>query len=414
MPACRGIACLVHLPAVLGWPGRFAAAASLPHNSSIAKTASTRPSRARVSSDSAQGRSAPHQTAQQTDARLGKIVRVLMSFPTVVISGTKLAQEIGANRSEVWRLIQQLRTLGVEIAGHPASGYQLTAVPNLLLPEMLEPLVRGTIFGENVHHHYHHYYRVGSTNTLALEAAADDAPEGSVFLAEQQTAGRGRGSNQWHSEQSKGIYCSVVLRPTLPPSEVLTLSLAVGLAVQAAIRGIDSRVFPDLKWPNDVLIQGKKFCGILTEMNAEATRVRYMVVGIGLNANQTSFPGDLEQTATSLCRATGTEWSRVELCAALLKSLDREYKELLANPEAQAEILRRFEEHSSSARGRHVRIEENGGFEGVTEGLDPRGFLRVRMHEGVRIVYSGTVKLKAVVSHQRPEETDARPATTDH
>ncbi len=313
-----------------------------------------------------------------------------MSFPTVVISGTKLAQEIGTNRSEVWRLVQQLRTLGVEIAGHPASGYQLTAVPDMLLPEMVAPLVRGTIFGE----HIHHYYRAGSTNTLAMEGAADGAPEGSVFLAEQQTAGRGRGNNQWHSEQSTGIYCSVVLRPALPPSEVLTLSLAAGLAVQSAIQEIDSRVLPDLKWPNDVLIHGKKFCGILTEMSAEATRVRHIVVGMGLNVNQASFPGELEHTATSLRQTAGTEWSRVELCAALLKSLDREYKELLANPEAHPEILRRFEEHSSSARGRQVRIEENGGFEGVTQGLDPRGFLRVRTREGVRIVYSGTVRFK--------------------
>jgi BirA family biotin operon repressor/biotin-[acetyl-CoA-carboxylase] ligase len=312
-----------------------------------------------------------------------------MSFPTVVISGTKLAQEIGTNRSEVWRLVQQLRTLGVEIAGHPSSGYQLTAVPDLLLPEMVEPLVRGTIFGN-----IHHYYRAGCTNTLALEAAADGAPEGSVFLAEQQTAGRGRGDNQWHSAESTGIYCSVILRPALPPSEVLTLSLAAGLAVQAAIQEVDSRVIPDLKWPNDVLTQGKKFCGILTEMSSEATRVRHIVVGIGLNVNQESFPGELEHTATSLRRTTGTEWSRVELGAALLKSLDREYKELLANPEGRAEILQRFEAHSSSVRGRQVRVEENGGFDGVTEGLDPRGFLRVRTRDAVRIVYSGTVRLK--------------------
>jgi BirA family biotin operon repressor/biotin-[acetyl-CoA-carboxylase] ligase len=321
-------------------------------------------------------------------------VRVLMSFPTVVISGTKLAQEIGTNRAEVWRLVQQLRALGVEIAGHPSSGYQLTAVPDLLLPEMLEPLVRGTIFGADIPHNYHHYYRAGSTNTLALEAAAAGAPEGSVFLAEQQTAGRGRGNNQWHSEQSAGIYCSVVLRPAVPPSEVLTLSLAAGLAVQSAIQETDSRVQADLKWPNDVLVQGKKVGGILTEMSAEATRVRHIVVGVGINVNQASFPEDLEQTATSLRIATGSEWSRVELCAALLKLLDREYRELLQPMEAQAEILRRFEAHSSSLQGAQVRVEENGGFEGVTEGLDPRGFLQVRTSEGLRIVYSGTVRLK--------------------
>ena len=157
-----------------------------------------------------------------------------MNYSTTVISGTKLAQEIGTTRSEVWRLVQQLRTFGVEIAGHPSSGYQLTAVPDLLLPELLQPLVRGTIFKEQIHH----YYRATSTNTLAMEAAAAGAPEGSVFLAEQQTAGRGRGNHQWHSAESAGIYCSVIVRPALPPSEVLVLSLAAGLAVWAAVHGL--------------------------------------------------------------------------------------------------------------------------------------------------------------------------------
>jgi BirA family biotin operon repressor/biotin-[acetyl-CoA-carboxylase] ligase len=313
-----------------------------------------------------------------------------MSYPTVVISGTKLGEEIGATRSEVFRLVEQLRGLGVEIAGRAASGYQLTAVPDLLLPDLLEPLARGTIFAG----HIHHYYRAGSTNTLAVEAAAAGAPEGSVFLAEQQTAGRGRGSNQWHSAESSGIYCSAILRPALPPADVLVLSLAAGLAVHAAVQEVNSGVAADLKWPNDLLIGGKKFCGILTEMSAEATRVRHIVVGVGINVNQTRFPAELTQTATSLRLASGVEWSRIELCAALLKSLDREYQALLNRRDAHAEILRRFEVRSSSVRGKRVRIEENDGFEGVTEGLDPRGFLQVRTSEGLRTVYSGTVRLQ--------------------
>ena len=336
-----------------------------------------------------EGRSRQKPQSAETDVRLGRIIRVLMHYPTVVISGTKLAQEIGATRSEVWRLVQQLRTLGVDIAGHPASGYQLTAVPDLLLPEMLQPRLRGTTFSE----HIHHYYRAVSTNTVALETAAAGAPEGSVFLAEQQTAGRGRGSNRWHSAESAGIYCSVIFRPALPPADVLVLSLAAGLAVHAAVQEVNSALLPDLKWPNDVLIDGKKFCGILTEMSAEATRVRYIVVGIGINVNQRHFPDPLEHTATSLRLVSGREWSRVELCAALLKSLDREYGALAGDANARVEILRRFEERSSSVRGRQVRIEENGGFEGVTEGLDERGFLRVRTSSGIRIVYSGSVRL---------------------
>ncbi len=172
------------------------------------------------------------------------------------------------------------------------------------------------------------------------------------------------------------------------------LSLAAGLAVQSAVREIDSIAQVDLKWPNDLLIDGKKFCGILTEMNAEATRVRHIVVGIGINVNHTSFPEGLRQSATSLRLATGRQWSSVDLCAALLKSLDREYRSLVQSPDRHSDILRRFEEQSSMARGKHVHIEENGGFDGITEGLDSRGFLRVRTTDGLRIVYSGTVRLK--------------------
>jgi BirA family transcriptional regulator, biotin operon repressor / biotin---[acetyl-CoA-carboxylase] ligase len=319
-------------------------------------------------------------------------VRLLMEHATVVVSGTKIAQEISCSRSEVWRLIQQLRSLGVDVAGHPATGYQLRSVPDLLLPEILRTLVRGTIFDAEIHNSgIHHFYKIGSTNTAAMAAAAVGAEQGSVFLAEQQTAGRGRGSNSWHSPRSSGIYCSVILRPALPPSQVLVLSLAAGLAVQAAIRQIDSRVAPDLKWPNDVLIEGKKVCGILTEMNAEATRVRFIVVGIGINVNQTSFPEDL--AAISLRQATGRDWSRVELVAALLKSLDREYSEIVASPSAQQSILRRFAQNSSWARGKRVSVTENGSStEGTTEGLDDRGFLRVRTVNGLQTLLSGTVR----------------------
>ena len=310
-----------------------------------------------------------------------------MDNATVVASGTKIAEEIGTSRSEVWRLVQQLRRQGVDIVGHPATGYRLGSAPDLLLPDILAPFVKGTIFGKNIHH----YYKIGSTNTAAMEAAAAGAPEGTVLLAEQQTAGRGRGANTWHSPQSTGIYCSVVLRPPLPPSEALIFSLAAGLAVHSAVQEIDSRVQPDLKGPNDSQLDGKKFCGILIEMNAEATRVRYIVLGIGINVNQTSFPEELQPLATSLRLATGTEWSRMELCASLLKSLDREYRNLLSSKDAHDSILRRFQERSSWVRGRQVRIEENEGLEGVTEGLDPRGFLQVRTAQGLRTVLSGTV-----------------------
>jgi BirA family biotin operon repressor/biotin-[acetyl-CoA-carboxylase] ligase len=230
-----------------------------------------------------------------------------------------------------------------------------------------------------------------------MRSAAEGAPEGSVFLAEEQLGGRGRGAHSWHSARSTGIYCSVILRPAMPPSDALIFSLAAGLAVRAAVMEIAPQLRADLKWPNDLLLSGKKFCGILTEMNAEATRVRHLVVGVGINVNQVKFPAELREIATSLQIETGTEWSRVELCAALLKSLDREYRSLVEDAGARAAILRRFEESSSSVRGRKVSIEvstdETGGLAGVTEGLDERGFLLVRTAEGLRTVLSGTVRM---------------------
>ena len=268
----------------------------------------------------------------------------------------------------------------------------------------MRPALKGTIFGE----HIHHYFRIGSTNAAAMQAAADGAPnhpstrktrtaedaapEGSVYVAEEQTAGRGRSGHGWHSARSAGIYCSVILRPRVAPADVLILSLATGLAVRDAVSEVTGMA-ADLRWPNDLLLGGRKFCGILIEMNAEATRVRHAVVGVGMNVNQESFPPSLEALATSLRMEDANRrcWSRVELAAALLKSLDREYRRL-ADPAAREEVRRRFEQHSSSAKGRRVHVEEDGGYEGVTDGLDERGFLKVRTDAGVRTVLSGGVR----------------------
>jgi BirA family biotin operon repressor/biotin-[acetyl-CoA-carboxylase] ligase len=313
---------------------------------------------------------------------------LLSDNATVVISGTRIAEELGTSRSEVWRAVQHLRELGVQIAGHLATGYQLEAVPDLLIPDILAPLVRGTIFAS----HIHHYFRIGSTNVTAMQAAAAGESEGAVYVAEQQTAGRGRGGHNWDSAQSVGIYCSVVLRPAISPVDALLLSLMTGIATARAVEQTTG-LHPDLRWPNDVLLHGKKFCGILTEMNAEPTRVRYVVLGVGINVNHTSFAGELEPIATSLCIESGREWSRVELAAALLKSLDNAYRSFLADGEkARAEILREFESRSSFARSRYVHVDEDGGYEGVTEGLDPRGFLLVRTEKGLRTVLSGGVR----------------------
>ena len=333
-------------------------------------------------------RSAPPAAAQdaRTDGNLGRIVRLLSDNATLVVSGTKIAQELGATRSAVWRMVEQLRGLGVAIAGHSATGYRLEKIPDLLLPEIVAPLVSGTMFAEPLHH----YFRISSTNTVAMQAAAEGKPEGAVFVAEQQTAGRGRGGHSWDSPASSGIYVSLVLRPRMTPADVLPLSLASGLAVREAVREVTALAC-DLRWPNDVLLNGRKVCGVLAEMSAEATRVRHVVVGIGLNVNQGEFPAELAAEATSLRIECGHEWSRVELLAAVLKALDHRYR-ALQNQDGAAQVLRDFEAASSYARGLQVRVEEDSSFEGKTEGLDPQGFLLVRTATTLRRVLSGGVR----------------------
>ncbi|MGD0975409.1 MAG: biotin--[acetyl-CoA-carboxylase] ligase [Candidatus Korobacteraceae bacterium] len=330
------------------------------------------------------------ESSARTDARLGRLLRRLEDHPMLVMSGTKLAEELGTSRSEVWRLVEQLREFGVEISGHPSTGYRLEKVPDLLLPEILNPLLEATIFADNVHH----FFRVGSTNTLAMSAASQGEPEGAVFVAEEQTAGRGRGGHRWESDSSKGIYCSAVLRPHLAPADVLLISLAAGLAVWEAVHEVTG-VEADLRWPNDVLCGDAKVCGILIEMHAEATRVQHIVAGMGLNVNQREFPPELLPIATSLRLESGRDWSRVELAAALLKSLDREYRAFVADlGVARRDVLRRFELHSSYVRGRAVQVDEDGGYHGTTVGLDARGFLQVQTEAGIKTVLSGGVRPK--------------------
>jgi BirA family biotin operon repressor/biotin-[acetyl-CoA-carboxylase] ligase len=272
---------------------------------------------------------------------------------------------------------------------------------DLISPDNLAPLVRNTIFSGNIHH----YAQTESTNLLAMQAGGNSnrdpqtAPEGVVFLADEQTAGRGRKGHSWHSERGAGIYSSFLLHPPLSPGDALWLSLIAGVAVQDAVREITG-LQPDIRWPNDLLLNDKKFAGILTEMSSEGSRVNYAVVGIGINVNHKRFPGELKETATSLRLESAREWPKLELVAALIRALDREYRALLRamsspirTPALRFEpIMRRVESRSSYAVGKLVEVTEDGGYSGVTDGLDPRGFLRVRTDKGLRIVISGSVR----------------------
>jgi BirA family transcriptional regulator, biotin operon repressor / biotin---[acetyl-CoA-carboxylase] ligase len=235
---------------------------------------------------------------------------------------------------------------------------------------------------------------IHSTNTYAMAEGEAGAADGMVYVADEQTAGRGRGAHGWESPPGSGLYVSVLLRPQLTPADALWLSLAAGLAVHDAVEQLTS-LKADLRWPNDLLFGRRKFCGILSELNAEVTRIRHMVIGIGINVHQQEFPPELREAATSLFIETGRDWPRQELLLALLQSLDREVTELTAAgklAQATASILARLEQSSSWVRGKRVYVEGLDGHAGVTEGLDTRGFLQIRTAEGLRTVFSGGVR----------------------
>lgn len=236
--------------------------------------------------------------------------------------------------------------------------------------------------------------RLDSTNTLAMKEAGNGAPHGSVYVAEEQTAGRGRGDHAWHSEPYAGLYLSILLRPRIPAADALWLTLLSGLAVQEAVANVTNMV-ADIRWPNDLLFGNRKFGGILTEMNADAAQVRYAVVGIGINVSHGQFPPELREAATSLRLESDRTPLRQDLLVAILQAMNSELSGLLSEESFEAateSILKRMENSSTWIRGKQVVVGESEGYTGVTAGLDTRGFLRVETSSGIRTVLSGGVR----------------------
>lgn len=258
----------------------------------------------------------------------------------------------------------------------------------------LAPRLRDTIFGEQKNIRY--FRAIGSTNTAAMQAAVQGASEGSLFIAEEQMAGRGRGGHSWHSEARSGIYLSLVLRPKMEPAAALALSLIAGIAVHDAIVQV-CKIVPDLRWPNDVLAGGRKVAGILTETSADMQKLHHAVIGVGINVNQSRFPAELAQEATSIAIETGREWPRGTLVVALLESLDRQYRALQSDAaKATEETVREFAKRSSFVSGATVTVHDGDAakaqYTGKTLGLDARGFLQVETASGVRTVLSGGIR----------------------
>jgi BirA family biotin operon repressor/biotin-[acetyl-CoA-carboxylase] ligase len=322
------------------------------------------------------------------DRKLDELLYAFMQNMTITVSGEKLARDLGVSHSTLVRWVEKLRAAGITIRGELFTGYRLVRLPDVLLPQLIRPRLHTRLIGRNLFHFYH----IDSTNLFAarLLAHGRKVPEGTVIIAESQTAGRGRLGRVWHSEREAGIYFSMVLFPKAPPSLAPLFTLATAVAMHNAVErytGLDI----DIKWPNDLLIGGKKFCGVLSEIQAEVDLVKTMIIGVGVNANHERFPEVIADRATSLRMASGRIQSRLEILLEFFEEFENIYMDL--ERKGPRSVIDQWTRFSSFANGRKIEIHDGvRKIAGVTRGLNPLGALRIEQKSGhVEEVYSGDV-----------------------
>lgn len=323
-----------------------------------------------------------------TDAQ---ILSALRSTENGGVSGTELSQKLGISRAAVWARIEELRQLGYEVAASPHLGYQLLNDPDLLLADDLSARLGQTdVVGRDIRV----FEQTTSTNDLIERLARDGVKEGAVVFAESQTKGRGRLGRNWVSPARKGLWFSVLLRPNMRPQEATQLTVAAATALRRAIHE-QTGLQPEIKWPNDILIHGRKTAGILTELNAELDHVKYVILGIGVDVNLTAseFPAELRKTVTSLKIEMGKPVSRPELATAILRELDRDYARLCAGQFVT--VANEWEENCTTL-GKNVSIHiGDRRVRGNAESLDEDGALLVRTEHGhLERIIGGDVTLE--------------------
>jgi len=294
------------------------------------------------------------------------------------VSGAQIAEQLGITRAAIWGHIEELRRLGYDIEAGPHFGYRLVSAPDTLhADDLLARLGKTKVVGRDIRV----FEQTTSTNDVMEKLARDEVKEGIVVFAESQTKGRGRLGRAWLSPARKGLWFSVLLRPDLRPPETTQLTVASAAALRRAIQS-ETGLVPEIKWPNDILIRGKKVAGILTELSAELDRVRHVILGIGVdvNLNAHEFPAELRNSATSLKIEAGRVISRPELATAILRELDHDYARVCGN--RFAAVADEWEAHCTTI-GRAVTIRVGDRkISGRAESLGEDGALRLRTEHG--------------------------------
>lgn len=317
-----------------------------------------------------------------------QVLSALKENLAVWISGETLSEALQVSRTTVWKQIKILETEGYEIDSSPKKGYRLNAPPDILSPDEVQPGLKSNIFGRC---HYFYYQETDSTNNRARALASEGYPEGTVVVAEKQTAGRGRRGRSWYSPDNQGIYVSMILRPVLPLKEISRISLLTAVAVAETLQ-TELNLPARIKWPNDILINNRKICGILSEVVTDSDGIEYIVIGIGININNQlqEFPGDLRTAATSVRTESQCPCSRIKILQELLASFEKHYLNLLKDH--FTETLEKGRS-LSLAIGQKLRLDTINGFiEGQAIDIDDNGFLLLRDQSGIiHTVMSGEI-----------------------
>lgn len=308
------------------------------------------------------------------------------------LSGEDIGRELSITRAAVWKGIKKLREEGYEIEAVTNRGYRLTNPETMYNKRELEQGLKTKTMGQSIYF----YEETDTTNNRARELALEGAPEGTLVVAEKQTAGRGRRGKVWESPLGTGIWMSLVMRPQIMPAEASVLTLLCGLATAEAIE-VETGLSVGIKWPNDILINGKKAVGILTEMDCEMSQVHFVIPGIGINVNTTSFPPEIADIATSLYLECGKTVSRRRLVHKVLERLEEHYETFLRTGSFTA-MLEDYRKHCITL-GKEVHVLGREPFFAEALDITPEGELLVRRADNGKeeVVFSGEVSIRGVI-----------------
>lgn len=323
----------------------------------------------------------------------GEILKLLKETDGYV-SGQELCRRFGVSRTAVWKVINQLKEEGYEIEAVRNRGYALKGAGDVLSEaELLSCLETEWAGGRIVY-----FDATDSTNAQAKRLAEAHAPHGTLVVSDRQDGGKGRRGRSWASPSGVGIWMSLILRPEIAPSSASMLTLAAALAVREGIQE-ETGLSPLIKWPNDLVLNGKKICGILTEMSTELMEIQYVITGIGINVNQREFPSEIRDTATSLSLEAGRCFRRSSLIAAILKAFEKDYAAFLKT----GDLSLLLEEYNACLvnRGKEVCIlDPSGEYRAVAEGIDESGSLLVTLPDGTRReIISGEVSVRGIYGY---------------